>query len=325
MDRRRFIKSSTAVGLALSAAEAQAQQAAQSSKDSAPAKQARATQRDFWPNGARFVVSLSLQMEAGAQPERGAQGPWGLLDTKYADLPTGKWYEYGFKEGIPRLLDMYDRRKVKVTSHMVGQAVEKNPSLAKEIAQRGHEPAAHSQTWDPIFAKTPAEERALYEANVRAVEKATGTKPVGFNAPGMRATPATFGILQELGFVYHTDDLSRDEPFLIPVNRKPFVVVPYTFLLNDLQNYENRWRTCSDMAGELKAEFDALYAESEHKRRMISVSAHDRVAGHASRMRVIEDFIAYAQKHPGVVFLRKDEIARFALASPMTIREGELA
>jgi len=75
--------------------------------------------------------------------------------------------------------------------------------------------------------------------------------------------------------------LSRDEPFVIAVKSKPFVVVPYTFQLNDLQNFENRWRTCSDFAGELKAEFDVLYEESAHKRRMISVSAHDRVAGRA--------------------------------------------
>jgi len=264
-------------------------------------------------------------MEAGAQADRGASGPWGALDPKYPDLPTEKWYEYGFKEGIPRLLDMYDRRKVKVTSHMVGMAVEKHPALAREIVQRGHEPAAHGHTWEPIYAKTPFEERASYQANVQAIERATGTRPIGFNAPGMRATPETFGILQDLGFLYHTDDLSRDEPFVIAVKSKPFVVVPYTFQLNDLQNFENRWRTCSDFAGELKAEFDALYEESAHKRRMISVSAHDRVAGRASRMRVIEDFIVYAQRHPGVVFLRKDEIAKFALASPLTVREGEAA
>jgi hypothetical protein len=119
--------------------------------------------------------------------------------------------------------------------------------------------------------------------------------------------------------------LSRDEPFVIPVRRKPFVVVPYTFQLNDLQNYENRWRTRADFAGEIKAEFDALYVESERKRRMISVSAHDRVGGRSSRVQVLEDFVAYAQRHPGVVFMRKDEIARFALASPLTIREGEFA
>jgi hypothetical protein len=30
---------------------------------------------------------------------------------------------------------------------------------------------------------------------------------------------------------------------------------------------------------------------------------------------VLEEFITYAQKQPGVVFMRKDEIARFALSS----------
>ena len=314
MDRRRFMQSSAALGLAASSSRAQTPKR----KTSTPAT-------GFWPDGARLVVSLSLQMEAGSQPERGASGPWGVLDPKYADLPTEKWYEYGYKEGIPRLLDMYDRRKVKVTSHMVGAAVEKNPGLAKEIVQRGHEPAAHGQTWAPMWASSPAEERASYEANIRAIQSATGARPIGFNAPAMRATPNTFEILQDLGFLYHTDDLSRDEPFVIPVRRKPFVVVPYTFQLNDLQNYENRWRTCADFAGEIKAEFDALYVESERKRRMISVSAHDRVGGRASRVQVLEDFIAYAQRHPGVVFMRKDEIARFALASPLTIREGEFA
>jgi peptidoglycan/xylan/chitin deacetylase (PgdA/CDA1 family) len=314
MNRRRFMQNSAALGLAATSARAQA-----------PRRNPAARSGGFWPDGARLVVSLSLQMEAGAQPERGASGPWGVLDPKYPDLPTEKWYEYGYKEGIPRLLDMYDRHKVKVTSHMVGAAVEKNPALAKEIVQRGHEAAAHGQTWAPIWAASPEEERASYEANIRAVEHATGARPIGYNAPAMRATAKTFEILQDLGFLYHTDDLSRDEPFVIPVRRKPFVVVPYTFQLNDLQNYENHWRTCAQFSSELKAEFDALYLEGERKRRMISISSHDRVAGRASRTKVMDEFIAYAKTHPGVVFMRKDEIARFALASPTTIREGEFA
>jgi len=37
---------------------------------------------------------------------------------------------------------------------------------------------------------------------------------------------------------------------------------------------------------------------------------------------VLEEFIEYAQSHPGVVFMRKDEIAKFALNSAQTIREG---
>jgi peptidoglycan/xylan/chitin deacetylase (PgdA/CDA1 family) len=310
MNRRHFMGRGAALGMALTATQAQASQ-------SAPARR----QEAFWPGGARMVISFSMQMEAGAQPERGANGPWGALDARYPDLPTQKWYDYGIKEGIPRLLDMFDRRKIKVTSHMVGLAVEKSPALAREIVQRGHEAAAHGQTWSPIYDSTPQQERSSYEANVRAIESATGMKPAGFNAPGMRATPNTFEILQDLGFLYHTDDLSRDEPFLIPVRGKPFVVVPYTFQLNDLQNYENRWRTCDDFASELKREFDALYAESARRRRMMSVASHDRVAGRASRTRVMEEFIMYAQRQPGVVFMRKLEIAQFALSSPLTIRE----
>jgi hypothetical protein len=37
---------------------------------------------------------------------------------------------------------------------------------------------------------------------------------------------------------------------------------------------------------------------------------------------VLEQFIIYAQSHPGVVSMRKDEIARFALESPPTVGEG---
>jgi hypothetical protein len=50
---------------------------------------------------------------------------------------------------------------------------------------------------------------------------ATGPNPVAFNAPGMRETPATFGILRELGLVYCINDLSRNEPFLTAVRNKP--------------------------------------------------------------------------------------------------------
>jgi peptidoglycan/xylan/chitin deacetylase (PgdA/CDA1 family) len=137
MDRRRFVKSTTALGLTMAPA-----QAVQGQTSAA---------KSFWPGGARLVVSLSMQFETGGQPDRGANGPWGPLDVNYQDMVTDKWYEYGFKEGVPRMLDMYDRRKVKMTSHMIGAAVEKHPELAREIVQRGHEAAAHGQTWAPIY------------------------------------------------------------------------------------------------------------------------------------------------------------------------------
>jgi peptidoglycan/xylan/chitin deacetylase (PgdA/CDA1 family) len=269
-----------------------------------------------------MVISISVQMEAGAQPSSGAESPMPPIDPRYPDLPATKWYDYGFKEGLPRLLDMFDRRQVKVTSHMVGAAVDLHPHLAREIVQRGHEASGHGQTWTAQYSMTPEQERESYEQSIKSIERATGTKPIGFNAFWLRSTPHTLEILQELGFIYHTDDVSRDEPFLINVKGKAFAVVPYTLHMNDIVNYETRYFSTCEYAGDLKAEFDMLYTESAHRRRMMSVSAHDRIAGRPSRTKVLEDFIAYAQSHPGVVFRRKDEIARFALSSPETICEG---
>jgi hypothetical protein len=40
------------------------------------------------------------------------------------------------------------------------------------------------------------------------------------------------------------------------------------------------------------------------------------------RMRVLEDFIQNAQSHPAVAFMRKVDIANYAIASTQTVREG---
>jgi hypothetical protein len=70
----------------------------------------------FWPDGVRMVVSVSMQIEGGAQPASGAESPMPKIDPKYPDLPASKWYDYGYKEGLPRLLEVFDRRKINVTS-----------------------------------------------------------------------------------------------------------------------------------------------------------------------------------------------------------------
>jgi len=322
MKRRDFIKDSAVSALAVGTAHRNFEPETFGSARS-PISLPQADSKDpFWPDGARLVISISMQMEAGAQPPSGAESPMPKLDPMYPDLPTAKWYEYGFKEGLPRLLDMFDRRKIKVTSHMVGAAVDLHPALAKEIVQRGHEASGHGQTWAAQYSMTPEQERESYKQSVSSIERATGTRPLGFNAFWLRGTTHTLEILQELSFIYHIDDVSRDEPFLINVKGKPFAVVPYTLHMNDIVDYESRYFSTQEYAGDLKAEFDMLYAESSKRRRMMSVSAHDRIAGRPSRTKILEEFIIYAQNSPGVVFMRKDEIARFALSSPQTIREG---
>ena len=48
----------------------------------------------------------------------------------------------------------------------------------------------------------------------------------------------TLEILAELGFTYHIDDLSADEPFLQTINGQAFATVPYSVHLNDIASFD---------------------------------------------------------------------------------------
>jgi peptidoglycan/xylan/chitin deacetylase (PgdA/CDA1 family) len=132
----------------------------------------------------------------------------------------------------------------------------------------------------------------------------------------MRGSVRTLSLLQESGFIYHNNDLSRDEPYVQELNGKPFVTMPYTIHMNDIGSYDFTGFSPQDYEQQLKDEFDQLYEEGSYRRRMMLISLHDRISGHASRVRVFDRFLTYAKKHNDVWFARKDEIAKYALATP---------
>ena len=95
--------------------------------------------RQFWPDDIRLVISISMQLEAGGQPAKGTDSPFPKVDFPEnisSDAAANTWFAYGYREGIPRMLDLWDRHGIKVTSHMIGEAVQRHPDLAREIVAR---------------------------------------------------------------------------------------------------------------------------------------------------------------------------------------------
>ena len=282
--------------------------------------------KTFWPDGVRLVISVSMQFEAGGQLPKGSDSPFppvAFPDSVPSDPAANTWFAYGYREGIPRLLDLWDRHGIKVTSHMIGEAAMRHPDLAREIVLRGHEAAGHGPRWSSQFAMSRDDERAFIEQGTAMVEEATGQRPIGYNCNWLRRGPNTLSLLQELGYLYHIDDVSRDEPFIEQVNGHDFVVVPYTLRNNDILLIEGRNYSPSEFMEQIRLEFNQLYDEAFLRRRMMSISAHDRISGTPQMVRMWSDFLKYALNRPGVVFMRKDDIARFALDDPQTLRESE--
>jgi len=73
-------------------------------------------------------------------------------------------------------------------------------------------------------------------------------------ARALVSTPSGFRTPHTLEFfrarlIYHIDDVSRDEPFVINV-RKAVRVVPYTLHMNDIVDYEARYFSTQEYAGD---------------------------------------------------------------------------
>jgi peptidoglycan/xylan/chitin deacetylase (PgdA/CDA1 family) len=272
---------------------------------------------EFWPNGARLAVTVSMQFEAGGQPISGAPGPvTEPIERGYPDLPQNSFYEYGVTEGIPRMLDLFDKHDIRVSSFMIGDAVDKHPELAREIVRRGHEAAGHGRRWERQYLLEPEAERAWIADGVESIERATGTRPRGYNNYWIRGSVHTLELLQQLGFTYHIDDLSADEPFIQELPGGPFVTVPYTVHMNDIASFDFTSFSPSDYEQQLRDEFEQLYEEGATRRRMMSISLHDRISGHASRTRVLDRVLTSLRKRRDVWWARRDQIADWALATP---------
>lgn len=319
----------TAIGVASAAALAATSASAQQGPaPSGPQPGAAGASIPFWPNGARIAVTASLMLESGGQNLFRSDPLFGPMPEGHLDLPTNTWFEYGAVEGVPRLLDLFDKHGVKATSFMVGTAVEKHPDLAREIVRRGHEAAAHGRTWESTFQLSRDAEKKNIADGAEIIEKVTGFHPIGWNANALRNSPNTLEILQELGFLYHIDDVSRDEPFINVLPKGTLVTVPYSVNLNDFQNaFPGRYSPAT-YEQVLKDQFDQLYEEGAKRRRMMLICTHDRMAGMPAPTRMLDRVLTYIRQKEGVWFARKDEIARWAMAhsehTPV-VRRGRVA
>lgn len=275
--------------------------------------------QQFWPSGARLAVTVSAQFEAGGQPISGAPGPISepVIDG-FPDLGQNSFYDYGAREGMPRILDLLDRHDIRMTSFMIGDTVRRHPDLAAEIVRRGHEAGAHGRSWQRQYQLDRDAEIEWILDGVRAIREVTGTTPTGYNNYWIRPGVNTLEILQENGFDYHIDDLSTDEPFLQLINGDPFATVPYSVHLNDIASFDFPGFSPSDYEQQLVDEFDQLYEEGATRRRMMTIGLHDRISGHPSRVRALDRVLSRLREREDVWWARRDEIARWTLDHPET-------
>ena len=122
-----------------------------------------------------------------------------ILNHKLRDK-TG---EYVLKQGMPRLLDLYDKYGVKATFFYTGHIAKLYPNVVKMAHERGHEVGSHGLTHevDKAFdVLSPDEQLSHLRQSKQILEDIIGEEVVSFRAPAARVDKNFPKVLAEAGF-----------------------------------------------------------------------------------------------------------------------------
>lgn len=110
-----------------------------------------------------------------------------------------------WQEGLPRLLDLYDKYGVKATFFYIALFAKQHPEIVKIVQQRGHEIACHGLTHqhDKAFDVMSYEEQLEHLNTAKKIlEDIAGEEVMSFRAPALRVNFDTPKALIEAGFKF---------------------------------------------------------------------------------------------------------------------------
>ena len=225
-------------------------------------------------------------------------------------------YDYGIREGFPRVADVLDRHGIPTTFTCAALALERAPHVAAYIRERGHEAASHGYRWVHQFRMDEDAEREFVVRARDSIAASTGTAPAGHLSRYL-LTERTRELLVQEGFSYHMDDYSRDEPFWDVTPSGPIVVLPYAIDSNDMKMWAEPAFTPDQWLKYAIDTFDGLYRERREGFRMMSLGVHLRIIGRPGRIWALDRFLDHALSHDDVwPVRRRDLAAAFAASVP---------
>lgn len=142
----------------------------------------------------KILVAYGIDVDAVA----GWLGSYGGEDSP-DDISRGL---FAGEVGSIRLLDMFDKYKLKTTWFIPGHSVETFPEQMKEVARRGHEIGMHGYSHENPIAMTREQETAVLDRSLALITELAGKRPTGYVAPWWEFSPVTNELLLERGIKY---------------------------------------------------------------------------------------------------------------------------
>jgi peptidoglycan/xylan/chitin deacetylase (PgdA/CDA1 family) len=269
----------------------------------APMRAGRKLTPKSWPNGAKVAVCLSWDMDNETfEIAAGNSAP--VL------LSQG---EYGFTEGMVRILALYDKYKIPGAFYIPAVTGVLYPEMIQEFKKRPqHEIGIHGWIHESLTdLDDQAEEERLMNKSIEFWANAMGKKPVGYRAPAWAFSKYTLDLIRKAGFQYDSSAMAMDEPYELLSNGQQtgMVELPVDWILDDYPYFISSGSLPSPelIFKVYQDEFDVAYKEGT----MFMLTMHPMISGHRSRIIYLEKLIAYMKSKPGVWFATGQQIADY--------------
>jgi peptidoglycan-N-acetylglucosamine deacetylase len=256
----------------------------------------------MWPDAKRCAAAFSFDFDA--------EELWIGEDPANADRPgVLSQGTYGAKVAVPKLLELLERRGVRATFFIPGRVAERHPDRAREIVAAGHEVGHHGYTHTSPTKLSRADEEAEL-AKGREVLEALGAEVSGYRSPSWDFSAHTLELLEAHGFAY-SSNLMDD---IVPYRHRgsPIVEVPVQWILDDAPHFwfdAAAWNKKISTTGEFRQIWEEEFLGIREHGGAAIFTMHPQIIGRPSRLRALEELIAFVGGHDDTWVATCGEIA----------------
>jgi len=258
-----------------------------------------------WPDKARVALVVFLYFETWEiDPPQDAiydKRHDGALGGLFPNYKAWSQYEYGNRVGIARVLDLLDRHKLPATVAANSGACERYPYLVQQFRARDYEFAAHGAFATRMISSrmSEAQERAAIAASLDAVERATGTRPLGWIGQDYGESTITPRLLAEAGLRYVADWGNDDQPYWLQTE-PPLLSIPNQAEWDDVQMIWHRKVQAALWRDTVLEAFGRLHRDGAVSGTVFGLHIHPWLTGAPHRIALLEEVVGKISAASGV-------------------------
>jgi len=227
------------------------------------------------------------------------------------------WGQYGSRQGVPRILELLRGHDVRATFFVPAVSALLHPEEQRKVVTDGHEIGVHGWIHE-LNSVLPYEvERDLMLRSADALERISGTRPVGLRTPSWDFSPQTLRIEREMGLLYDSSLMADVDCYELLENGEPtgIVELPVEWMRDDAVYFGmHRFQSLRPQMP-VEAVFDVFRRELEgawNERGIFQVTMHPHHIGYRSRLWMVDELIRMAKGMGDVWFATHAEVAAWA-------------